>query len=539
MNHIKHSFRVFRTAVVACMVAAGCLTSSIAAADSRPDLVIAVNKLPRGLEPAIRSGNVDVRVSYSVFDTLIRRDFLHQAKTGDVRLIPGLAKSWKRISPTTLELELREGVKFHDGTEFTADDVLFSFGKERVYGKKAPARRARIFIGDVDRIEKIGPYKIRFVMKAPDPIIEHRLSGYTAWIVSKAAFEKYKQDGEPTEKWMAAATKKLTWNPVGTGPYKFKEYVAGDKVAFTSNDSYFLGKPAAKTVTFKAVPEVSARLAGLVSGEFDIAVEIPPDQIPVLEKYDDVTPASVILENSHVITFNTKHPVMKDQKIRQALSLAIDRKKLIDTLWQGKTITPNGNQMAIFGEYYIKDFPEFAYDPEKAQKLLAESSYDGQTVDYRLIPNYYTNSMEAAQILQEMWKKVGFNMKITPVENWKAIRAKGVAMYPWSNTFRYPEPIGQVNMSWGPGTGIQSKYKFWDGTPEFNELANVLTSSVDKPERKQAFRRMMEIFQEDVPATILYNPLATYAMRKGVEFTPYSLYYMDLRPDNLKIAHSN
>jgi len=531
--------RIFRLAAVAAMLAAICAAIQPAAADNRPDMVIAVNKLPRALEPAIQSGNVDVRVNYSIFDTLIRRDFLHQAKTGEVRLVPGLAKSWKRISPTTLELELRQGVKFHDGGEFTADDVLFSFGKERVYGKEAPARRARIFIGDLDRIEKLGPYKVRFVMKAPDPIIEHRLAGYCAWIVSKAAFEKYKKDGEPTEKWMATATRNFTWNPVGTGPYKFKKYVAGDKLVLASNDDYWMGKPAAKTVTFKGVPEISARLAGLVSGEFDMIVEIPPDQIPVLEKYDDITQKSVVLENSHVITFNTTHPVMKDKKIRQALAMAIDRKKLIDTLWRGKTITPNGNQMKIFGEYYIKDFPAVPYDPAKAKKLLAESSYDGQTVDYRLIPNYYTNSIEAAQIIQEMWKQIGFNMKITPVENWKAVRDKGAAMYPWSNTFRYPEPIGQVNMSWGPGTAIQSKYKFWAGTPEYNKLAHVLTSSVDKAERKEAFRRMMEIFQEEVPGTILYNPISTYAMRKGVEFTPYSLYYMDLRPDNLKIAHSN
>jgi hypothetical protein len=180
---------------------------------------------------------------------------------------------------------------------------------------------------------------------------------------------------------------------------------------------------------------------------------------------------------------------MKDKKIRQALSMAIDRKKLIDTLWRGKTITPNGNQMEVFGEYYVKDFKGTPYDPAAAKMLLAESSYDGQEVPYRLIPNYYTNSMEAAQIIQEMWKQIGFNMKITPVENWKAVRAKGVAMYPWSNTFRYPEPIGQVNMSWGPGTAIQKKYKFWAGTKEYNDLAQLLTSSVDKGERKVAFRQ--------------------------------------------------
>ena len=527
-------------AIAAVALATAALMIQPAAADNRPDLVIAVNKLPRSLEPAMKMGNVDVRVNYNIFDTLIRRDFLTQAKTGQVRLIPGLATSWKRISPTTLELELRKGVKFHDGSEFTADDVIFSFGKERVYGDKAPVRSARLFIGDLDRIEKLGPYKIRVVMKAPDPIIEQRLAGYASWIVSKKAYEKYKKDGEPASKWMHTAVKKVTWHPDGTGPYKFKEYVPGDHVSFVANDNYFLGKPAAKSVTFKEVPEVATRLAGLVSGEFDMAVEIPPDQLPVLEKYSDIKVASVILENSHVLTFNTLHPIMRDKKLRQALSLAIDRKKLIDTLWHGLTITPNGNQMADFGDYYIKDFPPFAYDPAKAKKLLAESSYKGQTVEYRIIPNYYTNSMEAAQIIQEMWKRIGFNMKITPVENWKAVRTKDVAIYPWSNTFRYPEPIGQISMSWGPGSEIQEgDHVYWHGTPEFNRLAGVLSSSVNPKERKATFRRMMEIFREEVPGTILYNPISTYAMRKGVDFTPYSLYYMDLRPDNLKIARSN
>ena len=126
-------------AYVALLAAAVIAYSSapLRAADSRPDLVIAVNKLPRGLEPADNTGNVDVRATYSIFDTLIRRDFLKPDTDGGAKLIPGLATSWKRINPTTLELDLRKGVKFHNGTEFTADDVLFTFSEERLRGKKA------------------------------------------------------------------------------------------------------------------------------------------------------------------------------------------------------------------------------------------------------------------------------------------------------------------------------------------------------------------------------------------------------------------
>jgi peptide/nickel transport system substrate-binding protein len=136
---MKFMINAVRTVAVVCALVGTSSALRAAVADDRPELVIAVNQLPSTLEPAVFDGNNEIRVTHSVFDLLIRRDFLHQAKTGEVRLVPGLATSWKRISPTTLELELRQGVKFHDGSEFTADDVIFSFGKERVYGVKAPS----------------------------------------------------------------------------------------------------------------------------------------------------------------------------------------------------------------------------------------------------------------------------------------------------------------------------------------------------------------------------------------------------------------
>ena len=128
-------------------------------ADDRPDLVVAVPKLARGLEPGIFTGNVDVRVAHSVFDTLIRRDFVTQAETGAAVLIPGLATSWEQISPTEMVLKLREGVTWHDGTEFTAEDVVFSFGQERVFGDGAPARTAARMVGQLESVEALGPLR--------------------------------------------------------------------------------------------------------------------------------------------------------------------------------------------------------------------------------------------------------------------------------------------------------------------------------------------------------------------------------------------
>lgn len=533
-------------AIAAAAIALPAVTAR--AADDRPDLIIAVNTLPRGLEPAADDGNVDVRVTYSIFDTLIRRDFLHPGSDGAAKFIPGLATSWKRISPTTLELELRKGVKFHNGEEFTADDVLFTFSEERVRGKDAAIPSGRGYFGNIAKVEKLGSHKVRFVTKEPDLVLEHRLSSYASWIVSKKEYYAHKAKGEEALKapkdskakdapknWMDIAIREETWTPVGTGPYAFKDWKGDDYVRLVANDGYFMGRPAAKTVTFKQVPEISARIAGLVSGEFDMIVEIPPDQIPVVEGYKDLNTKSVVLENSHLLVFNTNHPLLKDKRLRQALSLAIDRKKLVDTLWHGKTYTPNGHQLASFGPTYDKSRTGYRYDPAAAKKLLKESGYAGEPVSYRVIPDYYTNGLEAAQIIQEMWKAIGFNTKLEPVENFKAVREKGVAIYPWSNTYRFPDPAGAIYINWGPTASVQTKFNLWNAPQAFNDALKTIVESGDQKERAAAFKKALDVYEDDMPATILYNPISTYSMRKGVEWTPYPIYYMDLRPDNLKV----
>ena len=514
-------------------------------ADNRPDLVVAVNKLPRGLEPTVQSGNVDVRVTYTIFDTLIRRDFTRKNEYGANPLIPSLATSWKRISPTTLELHLRKGVKFHNGSEFTADDVLWTFDKKRHRGKKAIIRRGYRYFGHVDRIEKINDYAVRFVTKKPDAVLEQRLATYGSWIISKKAWfdikakvEKENQ-GKPADKqrdWMKVALKAQTWKPVGTGPYKFDSWRKNQFIKLVAHDSYFLGKPTAKTVTYKAVPELAGRIAGLVSGEFQIIVDVTPDQIGVLKGYKDIDVRSVVLENSNVFLFNTSHPQLKDKRLRQALSLALDRKKLVDTLWHGKNYTPNGHQIPSFGPMYFKDRKGYAYDPEKAKELVKESGYDGKEIPLRLIPGYYQNGLEASQIAQEMWRQVGINVKLEMVESFKKVRDKKVppAMYIWSNTYRLPDPAGAINILWGPVADVQKKYKYWKAPHAFNDAADVVLTGGDMAERRKAFGTMLDIIEDDMPMTILYNPLASYGVSQKVEWMPYPIFYMDFRPDILK-----
>ncbi|MFM1814080.1 MAG: hypothetical protein RLZ98_775 [Pseudomonadota bacterium] len=540
--------RIALAVAIVAVIAVGGFGPELLAAE-RPNLMVAVNKLPRSLEPVEKTGNVDVRVHYSVFDTLIRRNFT-DPKDGGASLMPGLAESWKRIDPTTLELKLRRGVKFHNGDAFDADDVLFTFSAERMLGKEALLRDGRRYFSHVKAVEKVDDHTVRFVTKKPDLLLEQRLATYASWIVSKKQWMSHKKAGEEwagkqpkTEEgskagpmtWLNYALKEVRWNPVGTGPLKFKSWKNNDHVTFVSNDEYFLGKPNFKSVVFKEVPELAARIAGLVAGDFQMIVDVTPDQFKLLEGYKDIDVRSVVLENSSVLVLSPTAEKLKDKRLRQAMSLAIDRDALRNALWQGKNYTPNGHQLPSFGPMYNPKRPGYVYDQAKAQELVKASGYDGSEISFRLIPNYYLNGVEAAQIVQEMWRQVGIKARLDMVDNFTQVRAKGVEVFLWSNTYRLPDPTGAIDVLYGERSAFQRKYKLWEAPKTFNEgLAKILNSSEMKA-RYETYQQVLDIFEDEMPITILYNALYSYAVKKNIEWTPYPIFYMDFRPDVLKI----
>ena len=413
--------------------------ASVHAAEGRPDVVIAVNELPRGLEPGEDHGNVDVRATYSIFDTLIRRDF-SVAGGGNASLKPLLAESWKRVSPTILEVRLRKGVRFHNGDELTADDVVFTFSPERLSGARTRSSSAGASSSShLKQVEKLDPYTVRFVTERPTSCwssasrrIPRRVVNRRQWM----AFQK--ADDKP---WMQRALREVRWNPARDRPAQVPRLEERPVRRVHRERSYFLGRPNFRSVTMREVPELSTRIAGLVSGEFDIIVDITPDQLPVLARYKDVDVHSVVLENSHIILFNTTAPALKDKRLRQALSYAIDRKKLNDALWQGRTI-PNGYQLRSFGAMY-KPRPGYTFDLERARRLVKESGYGGQPIALRLIPNYYLNGMESAQVLLEMWKAAGINVRLELLENFKQVRARGWKCTSGPTPIAFPIPAAR------------------------------------------------------------------------------------------------
>lgn len=510
---------ILRVLMAACTLAG---VSAASGAAETNNLTIAVAEIPSTLEPALELSNVGTRITYNVFDTLIRRDFLADGSGTASKLVPHLAESWKRLPGNGLELTLRKGVKFHNGDELTSDDVVFTF--QRLLSPETTLKEARGYFINFERIEAPDRYTVRIFTKNPDVILEQRIASWASWIVNKRAYEEM-------------GFEKFSRNPVGTGPYKVKSLTSGENIILEAHDAYFMGKPSAKRVTFAQVPEQTARISGLVSGQYDMIVNVAPDQINILKGYDDIDVRSAVLANSHVLVFNETHPILADKRIRQALAYAIDRQALVKSLWNNEAVIPLSYQYPEYGDLYDSSRKGFAFDPVKAKKLVEESGYKGETITFHTQANYYLNGLQAAQIMQEMWKAVGLNVSLQVIENFKQVPNKDIMIRNWSNSSRYPDPSGSLITNWGESGNPQRAWKTFTapGADLFNAQAAALEKTTVSSDRKAALGKLMDIWEDDAPGTILYQPLETYGVSKKIKWKPYSFYYMDLRPYNLQI----
>lgn len=483
------------------------------------ELRVAVAALPDSMDPQESISNVGMRIHYFTYDTLIRRDFLDGNK-----LVPSLATEWKRTDDRTLEMTLRQGVLWQDGTPFTAADVKYTF--DRIIKKDPALEVASPGYFPLDSVEALDDYHVRFVSTSTDPVLEKRFAGLGAQIIPA----KYHQ---------ATGTDAFRTKPLGTGPYRMLEYIKDDRMVFEAHDRYFGGAPVAKKMTVRLIPETAARMAALINGEVDLATNVPPDQIASLKTKKDVVIAQTPLANMHVLRFNMKAAPLDNKFIRQALHLGIDRQALTGELWGGNAVPPHGFQFE--GEpLFNAARPLTPYDPARVKTLLTQGGYAGQEIVYLAnTPNYYTNEREAGEVIVEMWKQNGITARLELLEGAqkdKAFKENTRHVTPWSATSGTADPDGYLWRNWGPDNS-QQKNGWWaaESAKQYNALGKEARSVLDQQRRFDLYQQMLDQFEGEAPGTTLYAPKETYALRSNIDWTPYSLYYMDLRNYNFKI----
>jgi len=517
---------------------------AIGQTDRRPSITIAVQQIANSaaLEPLREQSNVGQRAFSFIYERLISQNLL-----GQLEEVPGLAESWKRIDDRTVEFTLRKGVRFHNGDEMTADDVVFTFSRDRMFGPEydissnktlftsvlirdtvegknlppeVPAVAKRLFPA-LEKVEAIDKYTVRFTNRTPDVTLEGRIGRMGSDIISRRAYSEAKT-------WLDWARA-----PVSTGPYKVREFLTDRSLMLDAHDDYWGGQPPIKSVRLVVVPEVATRINGLLSGQFDFICDVPPDQIPGIEKNAKFEVLGSTIVNHRLTVFDKHHPQLVDPRVRQAFSHAIDRQAIVDSLWSGRTRVPAGLQWEFYGPMFVEGWTVPAYDVAKAKTLLKAANYKGDAIPFRLLSNYYTNQVATAQVLVEMWRQAGLNVQIEMKENWQQIFEKNSprAVRDWSNSAGFNDPISSIVAQHGP-QGQQQQVGEW-ANEEMNKLSVAMEVETDAQKRKAMFKRMLEICEREDPAyTVLHQNATFTAKRKDIRWKASPSFAMEFRTVN-------
>lgn len=497
---------------------AGFVNVTHAQESERLEIAIGVQSLPASLDPMQAGFSVvAARTLYAVYDYLIEADYLNSDPPGlGSELIPSLATAWTRVDDLTLNLTLRNDVTFHDGTPFTANDVKYSFDRVIAPDADPLLQTGRSQMSTIDRVEVVDDYTVRFVTKAPDAALEQRFTYGILWPVPQATVE-------------AMGIEAFNLAPVGTGPYKVVEFVVDDRLVLEANDSYW-GSPAAfSRVTIRVIPEAATRIAAVRSDEVQLVTNVTPDQLPEIEGNTSLAISSIAIANCHIFHYNTAHPNVASKYVRQALNIGFDRELIIQTLWGGRADLMNSYQLPRWGAYFNADRPYPTYDPDRARALLEQGGYSGAEIVYRTGPNYYTLTVEVAQAIVDMWQNLGVNASLLVMDD-TSEEPENLMIKTWSNSIAPGDPAVAFWQWWGPNGSPQTSGLWTPEDPRFNgELADTLMGSTDEAARAAAYQQMLDIWDDEAPAAILYNQHEIYIQRSDIGWRPYTIYGMDLR----------
>ncbi len=376
-----------KSETAATTTSAAATTTATADKGFKDTVIIAQGADVTSFDPHVGKETPAVAVTSNIFDTLVDVDPV----SGEV--IPQIAESWEQLDDLTYRFKIRKGLKFHNGEDLTADDVKFSI--ERGIASAAIS----YLLNFIDTVTVEDEYTVTIKTLAPyAPTLRNLAVPYAA-IVPKDYVE--------------ANPDILKTKPVGTGPYKFVSWSQNDSIKLEAFDDYYAGAPKTKNITVKIIPEAAQRTIALETGEIDIAYDLTTSDAKRVDNENGLTLLQIPSLSCYYLTFNMRKAPFDNKLVRQAISYAIDRQLLIDTVNGGSgeaataLVAP-----AVFGFY---NPGELEYNPEKAKELLKEAGYpNGFTCT--LWVNSNQSRVEMCQAIQAMLMDVGITCKVEVLE---------------------------------------------------------------------------------------------------------------------------
>jgi len=510
-------FRRFLFAVIAAC------TVTVHAAELRIGLAADVTSL----DPHFLNVAPNNNAAWQIFDALVHVD-------ANARLVPGLAVSWHAVNPTTWEFKLRKGVKFHDGSDFTAADVVFSL--DRPTTLTASPGPFTGFVKPIVAKKIIDPWTLQLKTAAPYAMLPYDLN--SIFIVSKKA-----ATGAATEDFNSGKA------AIGTGPYKLLRFARGDRIELARNDAYWGGKAPWDKVTLRILPADTARIAALLAGDVDAIENIPTADLtrlkanPKFRLEQKVSWRTMFLHLDqyrdhppHVSDKSgkplTKNP-FRDARVRLALSKAINRGAIVERVMEGYAIAA-GNLVSppVFG--YVATLKPETYDPEAAKKLLAQAGYpDGFALTLDAPNDRYVNDEQLAQALAQMLARIGIQAKVEtmPASVYFAKARAGdfsCALLGWgsfSGDLALRALLATPNAAKGYGAWNWGRYS----NAKVDALLEQGFGTLDEKKREVLAREAATLALRDVPVILLHHQLASWAMKQGIAYTA--------RTDEYTFAH--
>jgi len=484
------------------------------------ELKLGVAVETNSIDPMFLTTSPNAMLARHIFESLVLQDERQ-------RLKPGLALSWRAIDPTVWEFRLRPGVRFHDGGLFSAEDVAFSL-------RRAPSVNASIvgafavYTRQIARIEIVDPLTIRLHTATPAPLMPYDMS--VVPIVSHRI-----GDSASTGDFNSGKA------AIGTGPFRFVQWVPGERVVLTRNEDYWGAKPAWRRVTFAPIPNETARVAALLAHDVDLIDAVPPSALTDLKARPDIRLAQTAfnrLEFLQMDSFRDHPPFVtdlagkpldgnpfKDVRVRKAIAKAIDRNALVNGINEGMGV-PAGQFLpdGIFGT--SPNLKPESYDPEGARRLLAEAGYpNGFSVTLHGPSGRFVNDAKIAVAVGQMLARVGIAAQVEtlPVAMFKTRVAKyDMSIYIdgwWADTGEASNSLRALVATVNPATGWGHANRGRYSNPRLDALLERALATIDDEARDRLLQQASEIAIADVGVVPLYFEIAVWAFRKDLAYS--------------------
>jgi peptide/nickel transport system substrate-binding protein len=470
-------------------------------------VTVGMNELVTSLDPPTDWAIAATWIHMNIFDCLVWRN----RETAEFE--PWLAESYENVDDQTWRFKLREGVVFHNGEEFNADAVVWTYDRIKADNTMITYNQWTF----IDQINVVGPYEVEIVTTTPEPAFLSKMSGTGCGI--QAPVHGAEQAASGAE-----------YTPVGTGPFQFVEWVKDDHITLAANENYWQGKPEIDTLVFRAVPEVSTRVASLITNDIDLVISVPAQDWERVNENEGTTVEQFLTTQVMLLAMRVgpseKYPdwtgITSDIRIRQAISYAIDRSLLIELIDGMGIPTLSRITPPTLGssDQFVGQLGE--YDPDKARELLAEAGYNGEPLTFHASTSWIYQK-EVAETIAAMLEDVGLTIDLQVMD---VTTFREQIYFPYRNDELYMDALG--NSFFDPWIAVLSERSDrrersgWSGplADEADALIREAAVDMNPTTRAEKYIRIQELINEDAVNVYLYQMYDTIGINERVQWQP-------------------